>query len=92
MKVIIIGAGIGGTSAGIALRKLGHDVEIYEQVTVNKPVGAALSLWSNGVKVLNWLGVGEQVAALGGLMDDMAYHDGRTGETMCRFSLAPVTE
>lgn len=92
MKVIIIGAGIGGASAGIALRNLGHDVEIYEQVTVNRPVGAALSLWSNGVKVLNWLGVGDRVAALGGLMDDMAYHDGLTGETMCRFSLAPVTE
>lgn len=47
---------------------------------------------SYGVKVLNWLGVGQQVAALGGLMDDMAYYDGHTGEPMCRFSLDPVTE
>jgi len=77
---------------GIALRNLGHDVAIYDQITRNEPVGAALSLWSNGVKVLNWLGVGDQVAALGGLMDDMAYHDGHSGEQMCRFSLAPVTE
>ena len=92
MKIIIIGAGIGGTSAGIALQKLGHEVVIYDQMRENKPVGAALSLWSNGVKVLNWLGVGEEVAALGGSMDDMAYVDGLTGETMCQFSLAPVTE
>ncbi|WP_298011885.1 NAD(P)-binding protein, partial [uncultured Microbacterium sp.] len=56
MKVIIVGAGIGGTSAGIALQRLGHDVVIYDQMRENKPVGAALSLWSNGVKVLNWLG------------------------------------
>ncbi|MCT9819374.1 FAD-dependent urate hydroxylase HpxO [Microbacterium sp. W1N] len=91
MKVIIIGAGIGGTSAGIALRRLGHHVVIYDQMRENKPVGAALSLWSNGVKVLNWLGLADEVAALGGDMADMAYRDGRTGETLCEFSLDPVT-
>ncbi|ALJ22201.1 FAD-dependent urate hydroxylase HpxO [Microbacterium sp. No. 7] len=91
MKVIIIGAGIGGTSAGIALKRLGHEVVIYDQMRENKPVGAALSLWSNGVKVLNWLGLTDEVAALGGAMDYMSYRDGRTGETLCRFSLDPVT-
>lgn len=91
MKVIIIGAGIGGTSAGIALKKLGHDVVIYDRMRENKPVGAALSLWSNGVKVLNWLGLGTEIATLGGDMAEMAYIDGHTGEQMCRFSLEPVT-
>lgn len=91
MKVIVIGAGVGGTSAALALQKLGHDVVVYDRMRENRPVGAALSLWSNGVKVLNWLGLGPQVAALGGQMDDMAYYDGHTGDEMCRFSLAPVT-
>jgi FAD-dependent urate hydroxylase len=91
MKVIVIGAGIGGTSAAIALQRLGHEVVVYDRMRENKPVGAALSLWSNGVKVLNWLGLRDEVAALGGLMDDMAYYDGHTGETLCRFSLDPVT-
>jgi FAD-dependent urate hydroxylase len=91
MKVIVIGAGIGGASAAIALARLGHEVVVYDQMTENKPVGAALSLWSNGVKVLNWLGLGAEVAAIGGHMDDMAYVDGHTGQTLCRFSLAPVT-
>lgn len=91
MKVIVIGAGVGGTSAALALQKLGHEVVVYDRMRENRPVGAALSLWSNGVKVLNWLGLGAQVAALGGQMDDMAYYDGYTGDEMCRFSLAPVT-
>lgn len=91
MKVIVVGAGIGGASAAIALARLGHEVTVYDQMTENRPVGAALSLWSNGVKVLNWLGLGPEVAALGGRMDDMAYLDGYSGETLCRFSLAPVT-
>ncbi|WP_295776990.1 FAD-dependent urate hydroxylase HpxO [uncultured Microbacterium sp.] len=91
MKVIVVGAGVGGTSAGIALQRVGHEVVIYDQMRENRPVGAALSLWSNGVKVLNWLGLGAEVAALGGDMADMVYLDGHTGETMCDFSLAPVT-
>jgi len=91
VRFIIIGAGIGGTSAGIALQRLGHEVVIYDQIRENKPVGAALSLWPNGVKVLNWLGLHDDMVALGGIMDTMAYYDGHTGETMCRFSLDPVT-
>ncbi len=75
----------------MALQRLGHEVVIYDQMRENRPVGAALSLWSNGVKVLNWLGLGAEVAALGGDMADMVYLDGHTGETMCDFSLAPVT-
>ncbi|MFV0373200.1 FAD-dependent urate hydroxylase HpxO [Microbacterium sp.] len=91
MKVIVIGAGIGGTSAAIALQRLGHDVVVYDRMRENKPVGAALSLWSNGVKVLNWLGLADEVAALGGAMDHMAYLDGHSGESLCRFTLEPVT-
>ncbi|GMA30155.1 FAD-dependent monooxygenase [Litorihabitans aurantiacus] len=91
MRIIIVGAGVGGASAAIALQRLGHDVVVYDRMRENRPVGAALSLWSNGVKVLNWLGLGAEVAALGGRMDTMAYAAGSDGETWCDFSLAPVT-
>ncbi len=92
VKAVIIGAGMGGLSAAIALKKIGVDVEVYEQVTENKPVGAAISVWSNGVKCLNYLGLEEETAALGGIVDTMSYIDGLTGETMCRFSMAPLIE
>lgn len=91
-RAVIIGAGVGGAAAGIALTRLGYEVDIYEQILENRPVGAAISVWSNGVKALNWLGLAAETAALGGRMDTMAYRDGRTGETMCQFSLGPVTE
>lgn len=83
---------MGGTSAGIALRQLGHEVEIYEQVTENRPVGAAISVWSNGVKCLNHLGLEAETAELGGIVDSMSYIDAFTGETMCRFSMAPLID
>ncbi|KNA92120.1 FAD-dependent urate hydroxylase HpxO [Gordonia sp. w5E2] len=92
MKAVIIGAGMGGMSAAIALKQLGFDVEVYEQVTENKPVGAAISVWSNGVKCLNHLGLEEETAALGGIVETMSYIDGHTGETMCRFSMQPLID
>ncbi len=92
MKAVIIGAGMGGMSAAIALRQIGIDTEVYERVTENKPVGAAISVWSNGVKCLNPLGLEEQTARLGGIVDTMSYLDAHTGETMCRFSMQPLID
>ncbi len=92
MKAVIIGAGMGGMSAAIALRQIGIDTEVYERVTENKPVGAAISVWSNGVKCLNYLGLEDQTARLGGIVNTMSYIDGHTGETMCRFSMQPLID
>ena len=92
MEITVIGAGIGGLTTGIALKKFGHRVTIYEQAEQILPVGAAISLWSNGVKCLNYLGLTEQVAKLGGQMNDLAYIDGLNGEVMTQFSLAPLIE
>ncbi|WP_199253764.1 FAD-dependent urate hydroxylase HpxO [Mycolicibacterium mengxianglii] len=92
MKAIIIGAGMGGLTAAIALRQIGIDTEVYERISENKPVGAAISVWSNGVKCLNYLGLEEQTAALGGIVQTMSYLDGHTGDTMCRFSMQPLID
>ena len=92
MKITIIGAGMAGLTTGIALKKFGHEVKIYEQAEQILPVGAAISLWSNGVKCLNYLGLTEQVSKLGGQMDNLAYVDGLTGDVMTQFSLMPLIE
>ncbi len=92
MEIAIIGAGMGGLTTGIALKKFGHRVTIYEQTEHILPVGAAISLWSNGVKCLNYLGLTHQVARLGGQMDHLAYVDGLTGDVMTQFSLYPLIE
>lgn len=92
LRILIIGAGIGGLSAGIALRQAGFEVEIHDQVKEMRPVGAAISLWSNGVKCLNRLGLGRQIAALGGHMDHMAYLDGLGGSVLTEFALKPLID
>jgi FAD-dependent urate hydroxylase len=91
LKITIIGAGIGGLTAGIALRQAGYAVEIYDRVKKLRPAGAGISLWSNGVKVLNRLGLGENMAQIGGLMDRMEYRS-VAGELLNNIDLMPLIE
>ncbi len=91
LKVIVIGAGMGGLTTGIALQQAGYTVEIYDRVNELRPAGAAISLWSNGVKVLNRLGLAKEIASIGGQMDRMAYYS-HTGENLNDFSLFPLIE
>jgi FAD-dependent urate hydroxylase len=91
LDVIVVGAGIGGLSAAIALARTGQRVRVLDQVRELGPVGAGISLWSNGVKVLDAFGLGPAVAAVGGQMKRMGYRDSR-GDPLCDFSLAPLVE
>ncbi len=57
MKAVIIGAGIGGLSAALALLKYGWDVEILEQSKELNEIGAGIQISPNGVKVLRALNI-----------------------------------
>jgi FAD-dependent urate hydroxylase len=89
LKAIVIGAGIGGLTAAIAFRQAGYTVEVYERTKELRPAGAAISVWSNGIKVLNRLGLGKEIARIGGRMDRMSYYS-FTGEKLTDFSLQPL--
>jgi salicylate hydroxylase len=56
-KVLIAGAGIGGLVAGLALLQRGIDVEIFEQASELRELGAGVQLSANGTRVLIALGL-----------------------------------
>lgn len=62
-RAVIVGAGIGGLTAAIALKQIGWDVAVYERALELREVGAGITLWTNAVKVLRKLGVGEAIEA-----------------------------
>ncbi|OIW34539.1 FAD/NAD(P)-binding domain-containing protein [Coniochaeta ligniaria NRRL 30616] len=57
LKIAIIGAGIGGLSAAIGLRRNGHQVELYEQSRFANEVGAAVHLAPNSNGILRRWGI-----------------------------------
>jgi len=61
---MIIGGGIGGVAAAIALQRVGVECDIFEQADELREVGAALSIWANAWRVLEQLGVGRTLLAL----------------------------
>ena len=57
LRILIIGAGVGGISIARGLLRDGHDVTVFEQRPDMRPGGGAVTIWSNGSTVLEQLGV-----------------------------------
>jgi 2-polyprenyl-6-methoxyphenol hydroxylase-like FAD-dependent oxidoreductase len=65
MRAMIVGAGIGGLTAAIALRRAGIDATVFERTGELKEVGAGILLAANAVSVLGELGLSDEVRGLG---------------------------
>ena len=65
MKIAIVGCGIGGMAAAIALTRAGHDVSVFEKFDTPRPVGAGLLLQPSGLAALQTLGLRDIVEAKG---------------------------
>lgn len=72
MNVLIIGAGIGGLSAAIALRKIGMNVRVFESKPEVRFNGAGLGLGTNAAAALHRLGLGASLQQLGKPMEQIA--------------------
>lgn len=65
MRIAIVGCGIGGMGAALALARRGHDVEIFERFARPRPLGAGLLLQPTGLAALAALGLERTVRAWG---------------------------
>lgn len=68
MKIIIAGAGIGGLSTAVALKKIGLQASVYERAPEIREAGAGFTIWANAMKALRRIGLEDQVRSLGAVL------------------------
>jgi 2-polyprenyl-6-methoxyphenol hydroxylase-like FAD-dependent oxidoreductase len=59
MRVLVIGGGIGGVTAGLALARGGAEVAVFEQAADSHSiyVGSGIRLWNNAARALKEIGL-----------------------------------
>jgi salicylate hydroxylase len=79
LRAVVVGGGLGGMAAAVALAQAGIDVEVHEQAQRLTEVGAGVSLAPNGLRVLERLGLGEGIERLGAryMSNRLLLSDGR---------------
>ncbi|MEU8135930.1 FAD-dependent monooxygenase [Streptodolium elevatio] len=76
---VIVGAGVGGLATAAALHRDGWSVRVLEKHLPVEPIGAGISIASNGLRALDTLGVGDRVRGLAAIHGDASLRtpDGR---------------
>lgn len=57
LNIVIAGAGIGGLTTAIALRRSGHKVTVYEKASLSHEIGQGITISPNGGRILRDLGL-----------------------------------
>ncbi len=91
LKIAVIGGGIGGLAAALALLRRGIDVEVYEQSRELKEVGAGIQISANGTRVLDTLGLEAALTRVQVIPSRRELRHWRTGETWRWFELGEAS-
>jgi 2-polyprenyl-6-methoxyphenol hydroxylase-like FAD-dependent oxidoreductase len=75
MQVIIIGGGISGLAQALSLHQVGIACRVYDAVPTLSPLGYGINLQPNAVRELTALGLGERLAAVGVLTQELAFYN-----------------
>ncbi|MEW2399385.1 FAD-dependent oxidoreductase [Streptomyces sp. NPDC046862] len=88
--VLVVGGGIGGLSAALALARKGLGVRLYERSAEFGEVGAGLQIAPNCTRILAGHGVLDEVVPLGMLPENMVMKDAVDGDELTRLDLRDV--
>ena len=79
-RITIVGGGIGGLSAALALQHYGYRVSVFEQARELREIGAGVTITPNAMHALNFLGVGVKVASEAGPTEAYLIRHFQTGK------------
>jgi 2-polyprenyl-6-methoxyphenol hydroxylase-like FAD-dependent oxidoreductase len=92
-KALIVGAGIGGLTAALALREAGIDATVFEQAPRLQDVqaGGGLLVWNNGMRALREIGLNEQAEQSAAVLDVTTFNSYR-GDVLATWPIEQVAQ
>ena len=82
LRIAIIGAGIGGLTAALALHRRGFKPIVYERAPVAREIGAGVIIWPNARRALRDLEIDEALAAISSDVRTSYFCDYATGSIL----------
>lgn len=79
MRIIIVGAGLGGLSAAVCFTRKGHDVHVLEQRDAVSPVGGAIGIRPGATRIMHTWGLREKLENISDDMPATVIHSLQTG-------------
>ncbi|MGK3943253.1 FAD-dependent monooxygenase [Streptomyces caeruleatus] len=92
MRAIVVGAGIGGLTAALSLRRAGHDVTLVERSRHLTEIGAGIQLAPNATRVLRRLDLLDAVAEHSTRPAHLSFRTWSDGSEICRYVIGPEAE
>ena len=92
MRAIVVGGGIGGLTAAIALQRIGVEVVVFERADELQEIGAGISLWANAMKALGKLGLADAVLEAGRTLRPKAQLRSQSGEVFYEIAASTMEE
>jgi salicylate hydroxylase len=92
LHALVIGAGIGGMAAAIALRRAGLDVSLFEQTIAQREVGAGIQISPNASRLLGRYGLGDAMARVAVRPSAIVFRRWQDGRVLGREELGESVE
>lgn len=91
LSVAVVGGGLGGLAAAVALTRAGFDVDVFERASQFGEVGAGINISPQATKALTGIGLGPALAAAGDRMSGQLQRSMYTGEQLAETVLGNAT-
>jgi salicylate hydroxylase len=91
-RIVIIGGGIGGLAAALALEQRGAEVIVTEQSSQLSEIGAGLNLTPNAIKAFRALGLEDRINAIGAGSEFLVIRSWKNGRYISRVRRGDLRE
>lgn len=91
LNILVIGAGIGGLATALSLHHEGFRVRVLERAKMLSEVGAGVLITPNSIRLLESVGLGDELSRIGAPIGDDAYYYRHTGEKAAPYQTSDST-